>query len=71
MILIKISKNDAVWMREHGYADCVKKSYSNNPHYYLVEEADTYGWNPKTRKKYVKKQGALSVYYDYRASLVK
>lgn len=58
-------------MRKNGYGEFVKKSHSKHPTYYLVEDPDTYGYDGKTRKKYVVKHGALNFYYDYRNSLLK
>lgn len=58
-------------MRENGYGEFVKKTYSGSPTYYLVEEPDTYRYNRKTRKNDIVKYGALSVYKQYRESLVK
>lgn len=32
-----IRKRDAIYLREHGFEEYIKKSYSKNPKYYLVE----------------------------------
>lgn len=71
IFIIKITKDDAFYMRKHGYAESVKKSKSKHPTYYLVEEPDVYGYDKKNHKRYVKKKGALSFYYRYRKELVK
>lgn len=57
-------------MRKNGYGDCVKKSKSKHPTYYLVEETNSYGYDKKTRKRYITHKGALNFYYDYRKSLL-
>lgn len=69
--LIKISKSDAIYMRNNGYGEFVKKTYSKHPTYFLVEEQDTYEYNRKTRRRDIVKYGALSVYRQYRKSLIK
>lgn len=68
--LIKISRNDASYMRKAGYEYFVKKSYSGHSTYYLVEEKDTYEYNPKTHKRELVKRGALYVYRRYRNSII-
>lgn len=68
--IIKISKDDAFYMRENGYNEAVKKSKSKHPTYYLVEESDTYRYDKHTRKRYIIKYGALSFYRKYRKSML-
>lgn len=69
--IIKISKEDAFYMRKNGYGEHVKKSKSKHPTYYLVEEPDTYRYDRKTHKRYVVHKGALNFYYDYRKAMLK
>lgn len=71
IFIIKITKDDAFYMRKHGYAESVKKSKSKHPTYYLVEEPNVYGYDKENHKRYVKKKGALSFYYEYRKKLIK
>lgn len=40
-IILLITKNEAFAMRKIVGEDKVKKSYSGNPHYYLVEDSHT------------------------------
>lgn len=68
--IIKISKEDAFYMRRHGYSEAVKKSKSKHPTYYLVEEPDNYRYDKETHKRYVSRQGALSFYRNYRKSML-
>ena len=35
--MIKITETEAEYMREVGYKNCVKKSFTKHPTYYLVE----------------------------------
>lgn len=50
--MIKISKQEAFTMRDQGYEEFVKHSYSKHPTYYLVEETnDVYAYNPDTHRK--------------------
>lgn len=71
IFIIKITKNDAFYMRKHGYTEFVKKSKTKHPTYYLVEEPDVYGYDKRNHKRYIKKKGALSFYYGYRNELTK
>ena len=35
--MIQITATEAEYMREHGYKNMVRKSYTKHPTYYLVE----------------------------------
>ena len=35
--MIQITATEAEYMREHGYRNMVRKSYTKHPTYYLVE----------------------------------
>ena len=68
--MIKITKKEAFKLREEGYSEFVKKSYSKNPTYYLVEEEnDVYRYDPKLGKRVLVRLSALNMLNKYRKSV--
>ena len=68
--MIKITKKEAFKLREEGYSEFVKKSYSKNPTYYLVEEEnDVYRYDPKSGKRVLVRLSALNMLNKYRKSV--
>lgn len=63
--MIRISKEDAMYMREQGYGYCVHRCNSRRPSYYLVEEKNEGYFDKKKRKFVVTKPGALAVYNEH------
>ena len=58
-------------MRNEGYEDFVKKTYSKHPTYYLVEERnDVYRKNPKTGKRELFRLSALNKLEKYRRDII-
>lgn len=59
-------------MRENGYDEFVKHSYSKHKTYYLVEEQnDVYKYNPSKGKHTLVRLSALNMLKKYRESLIK
>lgn len=70
--MIKISKTEALKMRELGYGEFVKKSYSKNPTFYLVEERDNiYKWNKDLKQKELVRLSAMNALKEYQDSVRK
>ena len=68
--MIKISKKEAEFMRENGYDEFVKHSYSKHKTYYLVEEQnDVYRYDPKKGKRALIRLSALNMLKKYRNSV--
>lgn len=53
--IIRITKNDAFFMREIGYSEYVKKSFSRCATYYLVENKNVLNEYQKYRASLVEK----------------
>ena len=68
--MIKITKKEAEFMREHGYDEFVKHSYSKHKTYYLVEEQNNvYKYNPSKGKYILVRLSALNMLKKYRKSI--
>lgn len=68
-IILDINKQEAVYMRQNGYQDCVKKTHTRKINYYLVEQPDKIDYDENGKQKLIKK-GALRVLCEYRQSLI-
>lgn len=67
--MIKISKREAFYMRNMGFEEFVKKSFSKSPTYFLVEETeDVYKWNKYLKQKELVRLSAMNVLKLYRQS---
>lgn len=67
--MIKISKQEAFYMRNMGFEEFVKKSFSKSPTYFLVEETeDVYKWNKYLKQKELVRLSAMNVLKLYRQS---
>lgn len=70
IILIKITKKEAEFMRKNGYDEFVKHTYSKHKKYYLVEEKnDVYKYDPKKGKRVLSRLSALNMLEKYRKSI--
>ena len=68
--MIKITKTEAFKMRELGYSEFVKHTYSKHKKYYLVEEKDDiYRYDPKKGKRVLSRLSALNMLEKYRKSI--
>jgi hypothetical protein len=68
--LIKITKREAEIMRNEGYGEFVKHSYSKHKTYYLVEEQNNvYKYDPKKGKRVLVRLSALNMLKKYRKSI--
>ena len=68
--LIKITKNEAMFMRKNGYEEFVKHTFSKHKTYYLVEEKmDVYKYDPKKGKRVLSRLSALNMLDKYRKSI--
>ena len=68
--MIKITKKEAEFMRENGYDEFVKHSYSKHKTYYLVEEQNNvYKYNPSKGKYTLVRLSALNMLKKYRKSI--
>lgn len=60
--LVKISKSEAFILRQKGYDEFVKKTYSKHPSYFLVEEKENiYKYERGTHKKQLVRLSALNM----------
>ena len=68
--MIKITKHEANYMRENGYDEFVKHTWTKNKTYYLVEERnDVYKYDPKKGKRTLVRLSALNMLKKYRKSI--
>lgn len=60
--MVKISKKEALIMREKGYGEFVKKTFSKHPSYFLVEEKENiYRYERGTNKRRLVRLSALNM----------
>lgn len=68
--MIKISKREAEIMRNEGYDEFVKHTFTKHKTYYLVEEKnDVYKYDPKKGKRVLVRLSALNMLKKYRKSV--
>lgn len=68
--MIIITKREAEVMRNEGYEEFVKHTYTKHKTYYLVEEKnDIYRYDPKKGKRVLVRLSALNMLDKYRKSI--
>lgn len=68
--MIIITKREAEVMRNEGYEEFVKHTYTKHKTYYLVEEKnDVYRYDPKKGKRVLVRLSALNMLDKYRKSV--
>ncbi len=68
--MIKITKNEAKYMKENGYEDCIIHTTGHHKEYRLVEEReDVYAYDKNGKRGRLLTLGALNALKRYREEI--